>query len=67
MPKRPEREEPRELLTPQQVAERLSISTRTLWRMLAREELPPPIRYTRKLVRWKAADIAAYLERLTPG
>jgi len=40
---------------------------RTLWRMLERKKLPQPIRYSRKLIRWRTADIAAYLEGLNPG
>jgi len=55
-----------EIQTPQflsalQVAVRLSISVRTVTRMVKRGELPPPIRYNRKLVRWPASEIDAYL------
>jgi excisionase family DNA binding protein len=53
-----------DLLTSQQVADRLSISVRTLWRLVARGIFPQPIRYNRKLVRWKAADIDHYIETL---
>ncbi len=54
-----------DLLTSQQVADRLAVSVRTLWRLLARGDLPQPIRYNRKLVRWKAADVERYLTALT--
>ncbi len=56
-----------DLLTAQQVAHRLSISVRTVWRMLERSELPQPIRYNRKLVRWRTRDIDQYVEALIAG
>ena len=56
---------PRDLLTAQDVARRLSIGVRTLWRMVAQGKLPQPIRYTRKLVRWKTADIDRYIQSLS--
>ncbi|HVS40304.1 MAG TPA: helix-turn-helix domain-containing protein [Gemmataceae bacterium] len=55
----------RDLLTAQDVARRLSIGVRTLWRMVALGKLPQPIRYTRKLVRWKTTDIDRYIESLS--
>jgi excisionase family DNA binding protein len=58
--------DPRDLLTSQQVASRLSMSVRTVWRLVARGILPPPIRYNRKLVRWKSADVDRYIEELSP-
>lgn len=51
-----------ELLSAQQVAERLSISVRTVQRMVQRGELPKPIRYNRKLIRWPTAEVEAYLQ-----
>lgn len=53
-----------ELLTSQQVADRLSVSVRTLWRLVAAQKFPQPVRYNRKLVRWKSADVARYIESL---
>ena len=55
----------KDLLTPRAVAARLSISERTLWRMVAQGRLPQPIRYTRKLVRWKTTDIDRYIQSLS--
>lgn len=52
------------LMTATQVADLLSISTRSVWRLVASHQLPAPIRYNRKLVRWKRADILSYVERL---
>jgi excisionase family DNA binding protein len=60
-------ERSQDLLTAQQVAHRLSISVRTVWRMLERSELPQPVRYNRKLVRWRTRDIERYVEALTAG
>jgi excisionase family DNA binding protein len=53
-----------ELLTSQQVAAALGISVRTLWRLVSGGNFPQPVRYNRKLVRWKASDLRAYLEKL---
>lgn len=53
-----------DLLTSQQVARRLSLSVRTLWRLVRAGKFPQPVRYNRKLVRWKAADVARYIAEL---
>jgi excisionase family DNA binding protein len=53
-----------ELLTSQQVAEKLAVSVRTLWRLVAAGKFPQPVRYNRKLVRWKAVEVARYIEAL---
>ena len=55
---------PQELLTSQQVADRLAVSVRTLWRLVKRGEFPQPIRYNRKLVRWKSGDVERYIDKL---
>jgi excisionase family DNA binding protein len=55
-----------DLLTARQVADRLCISVRTLYRLLAQGELPQPVRYNRKLVRWKSSDIDRYIALLQP-
>jgi excisionase family DNA binding protein len=60
----PERKTGPELLTSQQVAERLSVSVRTLWRLVAAGKFPQPVRYNRKLVRWKTTEVARYIETL---
>lgn len=52
-----------ELLKAWQVADRLAVSVRTLWRMLQRGTFPGPIRYSRKLVRWKTSEVTAWLDR----
>ena len=55
----------KDLLTAKDVARRLSIGVRTLWRLVAQKRLPQPIRYTRKLVRWKTSDIEQYVRSLS--
>jgi predicted DNA-binding transcriptional regulator AlpA len=53
-----------ELMTSQQVADRLAVSVRTLWRLVAKGIFPQPIRYNRKLVRWKSGDVDHYIDTL---
>jgi excisionase family DNA binding protein len=65
MVERPERKTGPELLTSQQVAERLAVSVRTLWRLVAAGKFPQPVRYNRKLVRWKSADVTRYIDSLS--
>jgi excisionase family DNA binding protein len=60
----PEAQSPPALMTSQQVADRLAVSVRTLWRLVASGRIPPPIRYNRKLVRWKTGDVDRYIETL---
>jgi len=55
----------KDLLTAQEVARRLSIGVRTLWRLVAQGNLPQPVRFSRKLVRWKTADIDSYIQSLS--
>jgi excisionase family DNA binding protein len=57
-----ERQAAPELMTSQEVAERLSVSVRTLWRLVAAGKFPQPVRYNRKLVRWKSVDVTRYIE-----
>jgi len=51
------------LLTLGQVAEVLSGSVRTVWRLVARGELPAPVKVGRS-ARLCLSDVEAYLERL---
>ena len=43
------------------VAAILSISTRSVWRLVASEEFPQPIRFGRN-VRWRLAEVEAWIE-----
>jgi excisionase family DNA binding protein len=58
---------PKDLLTAREVAYRLSISRRTLYRMLARGEFPLPVRRSRRWVRWRTRDLQQVLDSLRPG
>lgn len=52
------------MMTAQHVSEALDMSVRTLWRMVAAGKFPQPVRYSRKLVRWKTADVLKYVREL---
>ena len=53
-----------DLLTARQVAERLSMSVRTLYRMVKSGRVPRPVRLGRKLIRWRRRDVERYVRRL---
>jgi predicted DNA-binding transcriptional regulator AlpA len=53
-----------DLLTVRDVARRLSISERTVWRWTALGLLPPPVHPHARSTRWRAADLERYLEQL---
>ena len=53
-----------ELLTSREVARRLSISVRTLFRLVRAGKFPEPVRYNRRLVRWKSEAVALYIQHL---
>lgn len=55
---------PEELLTVDQVAAMLNINKRQLWKMEKAEVIPAPIRWNKKLIRWKLSDIKAYIASL---
>jgi excisionase family DNA binding protein len=65
-PSLPRPDPPPDLLTAQEVARRLSIGVRTLYRLVRCDVVPRPIRFNRRLVRWRAADIERYLRGLPP-
>lgn len=52
------------LLTSAQVAKRVNVAIRTLWRLVAAGKFPQPVRYNRKLVRWKSEAIDKYISEL---
>ncbi len=54
-----------DLLTVREVARRLSISERTVWRWTALGVLPLPVHPHTRSTRWRAADIERYLESLS--
>jgi len=60
------------LLSVRQVADLLGISPRTCWRLAALAEagigdFPKPLRLGSRTVRWRLADLRAYVDRLGRG
>lgn len=53
-----------EFLTVDEVAHRLDLSRRTIWRYVADRAFPEPVRFSKKRVRWRSRDIDAYLARI---
>ncbi len=53
----------RHLLTVKEVAARLGVGVRTVWRWTVVGQLPPPVRRGR-IVRWKVADIERFVRQL---
>jgi excisionase family DNA binding protein len=49
------------MMTSRQVADRLSVSVRTLWRLIAQGKFPPGIKYNRKLVRWTSKMVDEWM------
>jgi excisionase family DNA binding protein len=52
------------LLTVQEVARKLKVSIRTIWRYEAAGKIPRAVRLSGNTVRWKARDIQDYLDGL---
>jgi excisionase family DNA binding protein len=46
-----------ELLSPKEVAERLGVSRRTVWRYVSTRLLPAPILLTKRTARFHAVDV----------
>jgi len=53
----------RHLLTVKEVAARLRVGVRTVWRWTLTGQLPPPVRRGR-IVRWKVTDIERFVREL---
>jgi predicted DNA-binding transcriptional regulator AlpA len=56
-----------DLLSAKEIAVRLAITPRTLLRMVERGRFPQPIRFNRKLVRWRAREVQFYIDSLRPA
>jgi excisionase family DNA binding protein len=55
------------LLCAKEVARRLGVSRRTLWRRLLQREIPPPVVRSRgRRALWRESDISAYIAAMTP-
>ena len=50
------------LLSIDEIAEILGVNVRTVNRLVSGGRLPPPIRITRKLVRWKLSELQRWLD-----
>ena len=48
------------LLTPEELAEMLKVSTRTLWRLLAAGKIPEPVRFGGS-TRWRLMDVQDWI------
>jgi predicted DNA-binding transcriptional regulator AlpA len=55
------------MLSSDGVAELLCMSKRTLWRLVESGRFPQPVRHNRKLVRWKTADVRAWVNQQQTG
>lgn len=55
--------EPDPLLTPQVMADRLGVSVKTLERWRLQGEGPPFVRVSRKVIRYRASDLAVFINR----
>lgn len=52
------------LLKINEVADRLTISTRSVWRLIAGNDFPKPVVIGRKTSRFVSSEIEAYVEKL---
>ena len=51
-----------QIIRPTELAEILSVSKQTLWRMENRGELPKRVKISKRAVGWLASDIKDFLE-----
>lgn len=59
--------EPALMMTARQVAGMLCMSVRTLWRLVADGRFPQPVRFNRKLVRWKRDEAESAIRAMKGG
>jgi predicted DNA-binding transcriptional regulator AlpA len=50
-----------------EVARRLDVGQKSIWRWLAAGRFPQPLRLTRHTVRWRAADVRRFAEEHLAG
>jgi len=55
-----------ELLSVAQVSEKLGLSERRIWGMVAEQLIPAPVRVAKRLRRWRAAELSAWVEAGCP-
>ncbi|MBL9165673.1 MAG: helix-turn-helix domain-containing protein [Planctomycetaceae bacterium] len=63
---RPTESSPQQMIDVREVATILSVSTRTVWRLISRGEIPQPIRFGRN-VRWRQIDIESWIASQSPN
>jgi len=52
------------LLTVKDVAELLSVNSRTAWRWVKLGKIPRPLKLSRRAVRWRASEMQSYIDRV---
>ena len=59
----------KDLLRAREVAARLGLGVRTVWRLSRIGELPAPVRFGTggRIVRWRANEIARYVSKMRRG
>jgi excisionase family DNA binding protein len=55
----------KQLATVKEIAEMLAVHPATVWRMVERGDLPPPIRMGSRCTRWSLEAVQAAIERLS--
>jgi predicted DNA-binding transcriptional regulator AlpA len=55
-------QEPERLMDATEVAALLAVAVPTVWRLVQRDGFPTPIRFNRKLVRWKHSEVVQWLK-----
>jgi excisionase family DNA binding protein len=55
------------LLTVNQVASKLNVSSATIWRWVRQGAFPAPVKLSRGTTRWRSSDIADFEATLTAG
>lgn len=55
------------LVTVREVAELLGVNARTVWRMAQTGDIPAPIRFGERVVRWRLSDLREHLDRKAAG
>jgi excisionase family DNA binding protein len=53
-----------DLISRAEVARRLGVSTRSVDRLVSAGKLPPPLKFSRKLQRFRADEVAARISEL---
>jgi predicted DNA-binding transcriptional regulator AlpA len=63
-PRSPSTAAPGQLITARDVAAILGVHLRTVWRLAQTGDIPQPVRISPRVLRWRAVDIDAHVDRL---